>query len=89
LKNKKSIIAKCIAQAGYGTSSYDRKTGECEHECYAYITKIISNPEYWEQYSGMSQKLNQDFHLGFNFAHYELTVHANGEQTAVKLDKLV
>lgn len=78
-----NIIAECIAQAGYGTSSYDPETHECEHECYASIVEVISNKEYWDQYENMlSEPLNNDFGLGFNFSYYKLIVYSDGSREA-------
>jgi len=78
-KNKDNILAICIAEAGYGTSSYDPETYECFHECYAGVIEVILNKEYWDQYDGcMSTKLNHDFGLGFSFNKYEITVYKDG-----------
>lgn len=82
--NKKAI-AICIAEAGYGTAYYDPETYDCEHECYASIRKIILNNEYWKQYgSCMSNSLNCDFDLGFNFDTYKLIVYDDDSVEAIR-----
>ena len=75
---KKKVIAECIATAGYGTDSYDPETSECTHACYASIDKVISNEKYWSQYESMSETLNNDFGMGFNFEKYHLYVYEDG-----------
>lgn len=79
-------IAICIAQAGYGTCYFDPITFDCEHECYASINEIILNEKYWSQYDKiMSNALNSDFDLGFNFDNYKLIVYDDGSNEAILL----
>lgn len=76
------IIAQCIATAGYCTSSYDPET----HECYASVDRVILNEEYWKPYDdAMSNALNSDFGLGFNFDTYELIVFEDGSRHSKKV----
>jgi hypothetical protein len=77
-----TLIAQCIATAGYGTTSYDPETSECSHECYACVDTVILNKEYWAQYDNMSSVLNDEFDLGFNFNRYRLSVFADGTKKA-------
>jgi hypothetical protein len=80
------VIAECIADAGYGTDSYDPETSECTHSSYASIHEVISNPEYWKQYEEMlSEPLNRDFALGFNFDRFRLRVYRDGRREAEKI----
>lgn len=82
-----AIVAECLAEAGYGTAYYDRETNECSHECYASIMKVISGKDYWSQYDlVMSNALNHDFRLGFNFKTYRLTVDSDGKRKAIEVD---
>ena len=76
------IIAKCVAEAGYGTSYYDPETHECAYEAYASVTEVILNEKYWDQYDSMSRALSMDFDLGMNFESYELTVYRDGTKEA-------
>jgi len=76
---KKKVIAECIATAGYGTDTYDPETYECHHACYACVDDVILNEEYWKQYDPYgSNKLNDDFDLGFNFDKWHLIVYEDG-----------
>jgi hypothetical protein len=84
---KPKVIAECIAQAGYGTSTYDRVTHECTYSCYATITKVIKNEQYWKQYDDYgSGPLNTDFDLGYNFKNYHLFVYADGTKDSKQVN---
>lgn len=81
----KKLIAECVATAGYGTDTYTEEDG-CSYECYASVARVISNAAYWAQYeSCMSDSLNHDFGLGFNFNTYRLRVYDDGTRQAEKL----
>jgi len=82
-KIKPSIIAECIAVAGYGTNYFDPETYECFHEAYADVKIIILNEEYWNQYDSMSTTLNNDFYIGMNFDTYKLIVYSDGSKEKI------
>jgi len=82
------VIAECIVDAGYGTSIYVEETNECFWESYASIHEVISNPEYWKQYDeNLSDALNHDFALGFNFDRFRLRVYRDGRREAEKIPR--
>jgi len=82
----KNPIAICIAESGYGTSSFDPVTYECEHECYANIEQVILNEDYWKKYDYiMSTELWADFNLDYGFYKYKLNVYDDGSKETLKM----
>ena len=76
------LVAEAWVDAGYGTADFDEEEGDCVHECYASMAKVILNEEYWAKYdSCMDLYLNTHFGLGFCFDRFHIKVYDDGSYT--------
>lgn len=81
------ILAQCVAEAGYGTGSYDIETGECTHESYATVVEVRCNAAYWRQYGESSIALSDEFELWASNDTFLLTVYRDGTKTAEPIER--
>jgi hypothetical protein len=81
------LVAEAWVDAGYGTAYYDEEAGDCVHECYASVAKVILNEEYWDKFDTyMDTDLNLRFELGFCFDRFLIKVYDDESYTKEEIN---